>query len=236
MQIIVNSFLLFISDYEIPWPLALASLPPDLEKASDEESLQLIKDGTESQCIEAFSALYNRYYRDVWRFIRSKAPNENEAKDIFGEVWLVVIEKISEFEWRGVPIKAWLFEIAERQVRASSRKRKEEREKIIPLEEERHAEALRFIDEVLRRGEASLHTDPSSEVRREADKLLHEALSGLGPKSHKIIVLSYYKGKNSTEIAEILGMKPGAVRVAKKRALEKLQTLLGNNMSFRGEK
>ena len=57
------------------------------------------------------SAVIEKYKTDVIRFVRCKVSNSEDAQDIVAETWKVALEEIWDFEYRGVPIKNWLFEM-----------------------------------------------------------------------------------------------------------------------------
>ena len=67
----------------------------------------------------------------------------------------------------------------------------------------------------------------SSSARTEpapvSDTRLVRALRQLKPLERKIVVLLYFKNKNSTQIGHLLGMTPAAVRQRHKRILVKLR-------------
>ena len=53
-----------------------------------------------------------------------------------------------------------------------------------------------------------------------------QALKKLDERSRNVIILRFFEEKSHREIAEILGMKEGSVRMAQKRALQKIKRLL----------
>jgi RNA polymerase sigma-70 factor (ECF subfamily) len=225
MQTLDGSYLLdHILNCESEWPPMPVSLDIRLEKTSDEKLLELIKRGTKPRCQDAFAEIYKRYHLDVWRFIKSKLFSDADAKDVFAEVWIVALEKLPNFEWQGKPIKSWLLTVAEN--KRLELIRRIEKENSIPLNEDIHAQALQIIETQLQLDQTNPPENPSNEVQAEADRLLVQALAGLRPKPRKIIELIYFKGENSTEIGQNLGMKPGTVRQAHRRALEDLRRLL----------
>lgn len=62
----------------------------------------------------------------------------------------------------------------------------------------------------------------------ESDRVL-QALGALTPRQRAVIVLRYYAGYRSTEIAGILGTSPPTVRVHLMRARRRLAELLGDD-------
>ena len=55
------------------------------------------------------------------------------------------------------------------------------------------------------------------------------SLKSLPSNQLKIVLLKYFSNKNSTEIARILGLTPGNVRVQLNRALKKLKKFFDDN-------
>lgn len=89
----------FRYDYDNPSPLVVGRLCPDLEGLEDEKLLQLVKTGiNRRQRDGAFGVLYNRYYLDVWRFVKSRVGVVEQAQDVFLEVWLVAVKGLRDFE------------------------------------------------------------------------------------------------------------------------------------------
>ena len=63
------------------------------------------------------------------------------------------------------------------------------------------------------------------EYRQQKSRLL-EAVRSLGKPDSDMILLKYYYCRNSSEIGQILGMSPAAVRMRCSRALKKLKDIL----------
>lgn len=53
---------------------------------------------------------------------------------------------------------------------------------------------------------------------------LQEQLAGLRPRERAVLYLGVVEGRQAEEIAQMLGMRPGAVRTAKSRALKRLRS------------
>jgi len=173
------------------------------------------------------TAIYERYDKDVWRFIRSRVSSETEADEILGEVWVVVSEKIYDFKWRGVPIKSWLFKIAKNKIRKFARR--PAALSLEELEEKGHRELPRTepLEDVLLShfsDEAEMSQEAAAEVEKKAHKLLRQALSKLPARQREIIELIYFEGVESLkDVAERLGMKASTVRVYLMRAKKKIR-------------
>ena len=62
--------------------------------------------------------------------------------------------------------------------------------------------------------------------RAETGHALLDAVRSLGEPDSTIIIQKYYYGRNSADIAGMVGMKPAAVRKRTSRAMDKLKKLL----------
>ena len=61
---------------------------------------------------EAWALLFEQHYTSVYRFVRYRLRGAAEAEDIAANVFEVAYTNIHRFDYRGVPIQAWLFGIA----------------------------------------------------------------------------------------------------------------------------
>ncbi|MGN6547739.1 MAG: sigma-70 family RNA polymerase sigma factor [Aureliella sp.] len=64
-------------------------------------------------------------------------------------------------------------------------------------------------------------------VDREQRQRVRLALTQLSERDREVLVLRFLEHLSPTEIASVLGIRPGAVRVRQLRALERLQSILG---------
>jgi RNA polymerase sigma-70 factor (ECF subfamily) len=80
----------------------LSSVPPD------------------SAASRELAELFRSHFEFVWRVLRRLGLSDHEAEDGVQEVFLVVADKLSEYEERGA-LRAWLFTIA-RQVASHARR------------------------------------------------------------------------------------------------------------------
>src|SRR5262245_5423317 len=72
-------------------------------------------------------------------------------------------------------------------------------------------------------------TSPSHQVlRQELHGQVRDALDRLGERDREVLVLRYLEQLSTAEIAAVLEITPGAVKVRHLRALERLRALLGD--------
>jgi RNA polymerase sigma-70 factor (ECF subfamily) len=60
----------------------------------------------------AFAELYQRYLARVYRYLRVRSVNNEEAADLTQQVFLKASEALPRYRQRGAPFSAWLFRIA----------------------------------------------------------------------------------------------------------------------------
>lgn len=61
-----------------------------------------------------FEAMYNEFYRDVYRFVFSLVKNPDKADEITQETFTKAIASIKSFDGKK-DIRAWLFTMSERE-------------------------------------------------------------------------------------------------------------------------
>jgi RNA polymerase sigma-70 factor (ECF subfamily) len=59
-----------------------------------------------------FEPLYNKYYENIVRFIYQRVNAKEEAFDIASQVFYKCLLHLKKYEFRGLPLSAWLYRIA----------------------------------------------------------------------------------------------------------------------------
>lgn len=166
------------------------------------EALELARRGDEA----GFTVLWRTLHPPLLRYLTVRG---NEApEDIAAETWLQVVRDLRGFTG-GVPeFRAWLFAVARH--RAVDQGRARAARPVVPVAEPRDAV----------RG-----TAPSAEhdaAEREATAAALRLVSTLPPEQAEMVMLRVVAGLDVAAVAELVGKKPGAVRVAVHRALKSL--------------
>ena len=188
-----------------PYTRSLMPLPPVGAEAVIRELVRRAQDGD----TEAFGKLYDHFFDPIYRYTAFRAPAEM-VEDLVADVFVKAWEKLHRYKVRrGVPFAAWLFRIARYTVIDAYRTQRNFEE--IPEE---------LVD-----------TDPwnRAEAKVESDDLLRmvrEALATLPRRYREILLLCYVAELSHHEVARVLHLTEGAVRILKFRALRKLRTLL----------
>src|SRR2546421_9960619 len=60
----------------------------------------------------AFAALYERYFDQIYSYCYYHSGRREEAEDLASETFQRALEGLENFEWRGIPYSAWLYKVA----------------------------------------------------------------------------------------------------------------------------
>ena len=172
----------------------------------DEENFAL---GLRKRDPEAWARLYEEYLPRIYRYIALRVRNQTEAEDLTEQVFLRALESSPSFKWRGAPISSWLFRIARNQVIDYWRTDKSKR-------------TLRLNASLV-----SNTIDPERAAERNSDiRQLIQAVGQLTQAQRDVIELRFAGGLSVSEVANILGKSPGAVKVLQHSALATLRRKL----------
>lgn len=160
---------------------------------------------------ECYTALYDVYVKQIYRFVYFKVSSHEEAEDITSDVFL----------------KAWHYIRADKQVSSfRGLLYRIARNCIIDLYRVRSSKPEARLDdfENLEVGDAGRwYADINNKMDAGA---VVAALKKLKQEYREVVTLKYIDGLEVAEIAEIMGKGNIAVRVTLHRAIKKLQSLL----------
>ncbi len=171
---------------------------------------ELIQINLAKQTPEAFEALYNKYYEQIFRYVYQRMDDIEAARDVVSQVFLKAMNKLPSYEFRGVPFSAWLYRIAYSELNQFFRENSNSR--TINVENSQLPE-LELDDE---------HYSYSDEHKT----ALISALSQLSEKHLQFIEFRYFEKRSVKEISDILNISESNVKVSTHRAMKKLQALV----------
>ena len=149
---------------------------------------------------EALDLIYEQHVADVSRWVRRLVGPREEVEDLVHDVFLVAVRRRGEFRGDG-SVKTWLFRITHYVVRGWRR-----RSRIRRWLFSRHAEDLPA------RHEASLSPLEGIE-RREETARLYAALDHLPDCYRTPLILYEIEGLSGDQVAELTGVRLGAIWV-----------------------
>ncbi|MGH3051780.1 MAG: sigma-70 family RNA polymerase sigma factor [Gaiellaceae bacterium] len=158
----------------------------------------------------ALEELYLMHFDRIYSYLHMSVGNRHDAEDLTNQTFVKMLEAIDRFQWRKVPLSAWLFRIAHNlamdHFRAHRRWQPEEE----PPEPEHLAEQSAE--------EAALHSI--------GDRSMLEMIESLSVDQQQVLTLKFVFGFSNVEVATILGKTEGAVKSLQHRALASLQRQL----------
>jgi RNA polymerase sigma-70 factor (ECF subfamily) len=152
-----------------------------------------------------FAEIYDEHAQTVARWVARLAGPTVDVEDITQEVFLVVNRRLADFRGDS-QISTWLFGITAK-VAANERRRRKLREWW-----------FRLAPDVEKRVPATAESALEQIETRERRALFYEALDGLSERHRGALVLFELEEMSADEIARLMNMRPGSVRVLLHRA------------------
>jgi RNA polymerase sigma factor (sigma-70 family) len=198
------------------------------DKFSDKQLLEMIRGRDSELSAIALRQVYDDHIMAyVLNYVGTRIPDEQEAQDAVGDICEVMVKKLPDFEWTGVPIRHWVSAIARRVCDHHIGETQSKERSIVALTSLLEywrgnrldgASPVDVIDQI-----------ESAEVQRAIYVLLVDALRGLNqhsPRCYKVIILSFFRGLSGPQIANQLGLTQGAVRKRKHDGIQYLRDSL----------
>jgi RNA polymerase sigma-70 factor (ECF subfamily) len=167
-----------------------------------EERLAAAQSGHGSALGELFHDLHPR----VFRYLRALEPRE--AEDLASDTWLALANALPLFRGDEQGLRALAFTIARRKLIDLQRRRA--RHPTVSMEPERLADETPVGD---------VEDEAITAIATEAAL---ERVGSLPPDQAEVILLRVLGGLPVDEVAQILGKRPGTIRVTQHRALRRL--------------
>ena len=160
---------------------------------------------------DAFGALYDRYFPQIYRFAFSKVRDQSLAEDVTSEVFFKALKNIKRYTYEGHPFSSWLYQIT---VNAVADHYRGPVGKEVDLEETAAMPSSEpsVLDEV---------------VRRERSRQVWSMIDRLPMQQRTAMILKFGEDRKIDDIATIMGKSPGAVKLLLHRGVERLRKDLG---------
>jgi RNA polymerase sigma-70 factor (ECF subfamily) len=155
----------------------------------------------------AFEALVYRYDRSVLSIALKYSNNEDDAKDLYQEVFIRVYRSIKGFRFQS-EFSTWLFRITTNVCLTYKSRSKEHLKVSIEKDFEDEENEFSTTKELVYDGFSP------EEISSGADlgEIVNAAVESLSPKQKMTFVLKHYEGYKIREIAEMLNCKEGTVK------------------------
>ena len=172
-------------------------------------------DGLRELNSQVIGAIYDKYFPEVFRYVRYRLNDEQVAEDIASDVFVRLLEASQKNQGPTSSVKGWLIATASNTVndylRRQYRRPTEELNESIP--------------------------DPSTSVHAEVDqrekrKIVRTALALLTPEQQHVLALRFGQGYSLEETAALMKKNVNAIKALQFRALAALQRQIGEVLSY----
>jgi len=167
-------------------------------------------DGLRKLDSQVISAVYDRYFPDVYRFVLYRLGNETIAEDIASDVFVRLLEAVKKKNGPQTNIKSWLLSTASHAIADHLRK------------------IYRRPTETLSDTMPDLTSSLTDEIdRRQQADSVRDAYTQLTPDQQNVLALRFGDGYSLEETAAVMQKKVNAVKALQFRALAALQRYIG---------
>jgi RNA polymerase sigma-70 factor (ECF subfamily) len=167
----------------------------------------------------AFEVLWRQFNPRLVRVLHGLGGNQ-DVDDLASAVWVDVLRSLEGFRGDEDAFRGWLYTIARRRL-IDLRRRESRRPQVSRFGPEDH--------------EADLALDPAAAAEEgRATEAALALIATLPPDQAEVVLLRVVAGLDVAQVAEIVGRKPGTVRVMAHRGLRRLAVLLADQTSTSG--
>lgn len=167
-------------------------------------------DGLRDLNPQVIAAIYDRYFSDVYRYVRYRVGDEQTAEDIASDVFVRLLEASQRGRSPQTNLKAWLLGTASHVVTDHMRRAYRR-----PIEE--------ISDNML----DPLAVPVAELERRESERRVRDAMKQLTPDQQHVLALRFGEGYSIEETANAMNKNVNAVKALQFRALASLQRGIG---------
>jgi RNA polymerase sigma-70 factor (ECF subfamily) len=156
----------------------------------------------------AVGAIYDRYFIDVYRYVRYRINDDGIAEDVASDVFVRLLEALRKAQGPQSNVRSWLLATASNAV--NDHLRRQYRRPLAQLTDNMQADA-----------NVSVEVD-----EREQNRAVKRAYTQLTAEQQHVLALRFGLGYSLEETAEQLKKKVNAVKALQFRALASLQRMM----------
>lgn len=176
------------------------------EAVAEDDEARLIAEAQRDP--RAFGVFYERYATQAFRYLRARTASDDEAADLTQQVFLKALDALPRYRQGQTPFAGWLFRIARNSLTDAHRRRRVTvRWDLVP--EVLHPVEKTSTEEIV--------------VRQEDLHSLQQLLLRLELEKRELIILRFFAGLSTREIAAVVGKSESAVQKQLTRTLHRLQ-------------
>lgn len=148
-----------------------------------------------------------RSYPRLHDFARKRVGTREEADDAVSETFARAYSAIRRFKWRGGGFDAWLYGILRNVLLEGFRAHRRHEPHVVD--------------------HASTEAEPlESVIAGEEARAVRAAFMRLNPEDREVLELRVVGGLDARGVGAVIGKRPGAVRMAQSRALQRLRSYM----------
>jgi len=189
----------------------LSGTSAEMKKLSDEELMDLIKQGSH----DAFANLFDRYYRLVLSIASRIVRDRSEAEDLMQEIFFEIYRRADAFDCNKGTAKYWVMRFA--YSRSLNR---------LQYLRVRHFYQVPIVTELYAPGSDEGASGRNGLTVEQWNQIIQKGLKTLNPNQRKALELVCFEGHSLKEIAAIMGETHGNVRNHYYRGLKNLRQFL----------
>lgn len=163
---------------------------------------------------QAFAEIYDQFVRRIFKFVRVKIQNQQEAEDIVQETFVKAYKGLANLKIQNLNFSAWLYRIAANTINDSFRKKYRTPE-ITAIDEN-----FDLPDSYSLQEEVAMHSDLA---------IVRAALHKLPPLYRQVLELRFLQDLSLNETAAVIGKNNLSTRLIQFRALKKLKIIIKEN-------
>lgn len=173
---------------------------------SDQEEIE----GLKRLDHQVINAIYDRYFPEVYRFVRYRINDEHIAEDIASDVFVRLLEATNAGRGPEKSLRAWLFGTASHVIVDNLRKKYRHPSEDLP--------------ETLQDGKPNINEDYEQQERNQQ---LRQAMNSLTEEQKNVITMRFNNGFSLEETAAIMKKNINAIKQLQFRALAALHRAMG---------
>ena len=158
---------------------------------------------------EAFGALYDRYFGQIYRFVFSRLRDQTAAEDVTSEVFMKALRSIPRYQDTGRPFTAWLYQISVNTIN----------------DRYRATRPTVDLDEMYDLAAAGPGLEDTA-VHRAELREIWRSVESLPAQQRTALVLKFQEDLKISDIAAVMGKSDGAVKLLIHRGVTRLRSVL----------
>jgi RNA polymerase sigma-70 factor (ECF subfamily) len=158
----------------------------------------------------ALEELYLLHFDRVYSYLHMSVGNRHDAEDLTNQTFVKMLESIGRFEWRKVPISAWLFRIAHN----------------LAMDHFRASRRMQPEEELPEPEDAAEHSAEEEAFQAIGRHSMLAMIENLSHDQQQVLTLKFVFNFGNSEVATILGKTEGAIKSLQHRALATLHRQL----------